>query len=208
MQPTSLEERSSPVEAILDAFESAWTHGATPDIEAYVHQDASADPATRRQLLAELVAIDLWHRWRLAATGPRPSGDKPAGPRAQDYLAHFSRLGPSEVLPLVVIEEEYRARRQWGDPPEPEEYRKEFSSRWSELAPRLAAIDAEFADRDAAFTHRQSAASAASSQGSAGPAADDPTPQRIGKYHVVALVNGGRKRRCTAPSILGWPRRW
>ena len=192
MQPTSTEERCSQVEAILDAFESAWTHGATPDIEAYVvHQDASADPATRRQLLAELVVIDLWHRWRLAAAGPRPSGDKPAGPRVQDYLAHFSELGPRDVLPLVVIEEEYRARRQWGDQPEPEEYRKEFSSRWSELAPRLAAIDTEFADRDAAFTLRRSAAPAASSQGSAEPAADDPMPQRIGKYHVVALVDRG-----------------
>ena len=56
------------IDAICDRFEDAWKqNGSPPDIGSCFRGWEVPGDLHRRQLLVELVKIDLYHRWR---TGP------------------------------------------------------------------------------------------------------------------------------------------
>jgi serine/threonine protein kinase len=143
-------------DSLLARFEAAWRQGTPPRIESFVPA-GSRDPRCR-ELLTELVLVDLNYRWRLpaasstgwidwnaaAATTETPSPNSPVQRLLlEDYLRQFPWLGPLDQLDPEVIGEEYRVRRRWGDRPGLELYLHRFPRQVLSLAPLLAAIDAE-----------------------------------------------------------------
>jgi serine/threonine protein kinase len=115
----------------LDAFESAWRKGQTPDLAQYL----AGTGAARRRLVEELVKLDLEYRWR----GPtRPV------PRLEDYAARHPELGPVDQLPVELIGSEYWIRQHLGDRPGPDEYLRRFPRHDGlALRRRLAEVDRE-----------------------------------------------------------------
>jgi len=119
------------IDEICDRFEAAWKAGRPPLIDHCLHDSLpDADPDVRRQLLVELVMIDLEYRWRRAA---QTSGDLseparwaedalgrpgesplPLRPRLDDYLARYPELAPSRRLPDDLMALERHVRNRWG----------------------------------------------------------------------------------------------
>ena len=65
------------LERLLCEFDFAWQRGELPAIEAYLAR--LAEPSGRRELLEELIKIDLEYRWRQGAGLP-----------LEDYLTRFA----------------------------------------------------------------------------------------------------------------------
>lgn len=101
------------VDEVILQFERAWRAGDVPSIQEFLGIDHS--PQHREHLLQELIATDLEFRWKRSARDP-------SGTRfVEDYLRAFPELNQ-----LAVIEEEYRARTQWGDSPDRQTYLQRF----------------------------------------------------------------------------------
>lgn len=88
--PNSLPPFLGWVDQVADRFEAAWRSGSPPDLADFL-EGASDEP--RRQLLVELVKIDLEHRWRL--------GDHRS---LEAYRSQFPELGPDKNLDLFLEE--------------------------------------------------------------------------------------------------------
>ena len=146
---------------LCDHFEAKWRSRNEPQIEEFL-AEGPADSQGRRQMLTELVALDLHYRWRK----PGPGTSVPAGPqetvdyaaqktpgspaaafparlRLEDYLARFPELGPAEKLPPMLIMAEFRARKQAGDGPDRDDYLARFPAQRTVLVEFLAKMDAE-----------------------------------------------------------------
>src|SRR4051794_28221982 len=82
--------------ARADQFHAALSRGVAGDWDTYL---AGLPEHVRPAVLAELVIIDLGHRW---ARGERP--------RVEDYLQRFPELGPADQVPAAVVVEEHRCR--------------------------------------------------------------------------------------------------
>lgn len=123
---------SARFDAFISRFEEAWRLGERPDLGEYLGE--AAKDANRRALIEGLVLIDLeWH-WRVRDDEP---------PRLEDYLDRFPQLQEISPLSIAVIEDEYRARHNWGDRPDHNEYRERFQERWEELSRALELVDQE-----------------------------------------------------------------
>lgn len=122
---------------LLAQFDRAWQAGAGPRIEEFLTRASAGTP--RRELLEELVKVDVEYRWR------QPGGHNPAErPRLEEYVRRFPELGRLDRLPAALIEEEYRVRQRWGDRPGHAEYAARFPGRGA-LRESLARVDAEVA---------------------------------------------------------------
>jgi hypothetical protein len=128
-------------ESACERFEQAWKAwrdapvGAPPRIDDYLDDKAAQNESgSQRELLVELVGIDLEYRWRSLGEGkPLPDESERPGflpPRARlsDYLAKYPALGPREKLPVDLIAEEYRARQLGGDRPTQDEYLTQYAA--------------------------------------------------------------------------------
>jgi tRNA A-37 threonylcarbamoyl transferase component Bud32 len=139
------------LDRLLDGFESAWQRGAPPAIPDLLPPtagpEAAADPR-RRELLQELIKIDLEYHWR-RADAPADGGPPPARPRLEDYVEQLPELGPLPGLPVELVGEEYRVRQRWGDRPGHAEYAGRFPGHGAALAEALARVDAELAAEQA-----------------------------------------------------------
>jgi len=96
------------VERVLDDFEEAWRRERKPDLSEYLSAlpVGSANPTLRRQLLAELVMVDLWHRWnQTGGHGQTTADGLPSRPAVEDYLRRYPELGTSDDVPLEVVGE-------------------------------------------------------------------------------------------------------
>jgi tetratricopeptide (TPR) repeat protein/tRNA A-37 threonylcarbamoyl transferase component Bud32 len=137
----------------LDRFDAAWRNGEEPYIADYL----PADFPERRQVLVELVKIDLEYRWRRASAGAEHAGTDSrlhARPTLDEYAAASPELGSSEEWPIELIGEEYRTRRLWGDRPPRERFIERFPGRQPEVAAELKRVDAELdAERIAPDCH-------------------------------------------------------
>ncbi len=195
-------------EKTLDRFEAAWQRGEPPEIAEYVSFAAvwSTEPDARRNLAVELVMIDLWYRWRQASRGrvamvaqaaagregePTTSDLLPDRPRLEDYVRAYPELGSLEDLPPVVIAEEYRARRQWGDRPTHADYLARFSHQASRLEELLSAIDGELAEDTVASRETSTSEGTPVTTDGASPVARPAPPAMIGKYHVIGVLEEG-----------------
>jgi serine/threonine protein kinase/WD40 repeat protein len=124
---------------LLDQFEEAWQQGMELRIEDVLAQTpASGDNGTRRELLEELIKIDLEYRWRRKCTGVKPL-------KLEDYVGRFPELGPLDRLPTPLIAQEYEARQSWGDRPDHAEYAARFPRQAAKLGQILPEIDADLA---------------------------------------------------------------
>jgi serine/threonine-protein kinase len=140
VRPSGLDAASD----ALERFDLAWRSGSPPRIDEFLPpatEDASS-ASSRKDVLEELVKIDLEYRWQSGRAG---SGRPGARPLLEDYVAQFPELGPIECLPLALIGEEYRVRRRFGDRPDVAEFRTRFSGQVVALERFLGAIDSELA---------------------------------------------------------------
>jgi serine/threonine protein kinase/tetratricopeptide (TPR) repeat protein len=134
------------IEERLERFDAAWRTGIVPGIGAFL---PPPDNPSRREVLEELIKIDLEYRWRRAGPRPADSRERVAadrfalGPRLEDYVARFPELGAPEALPLGLIGEEYRVRREWGDHPDHLDYAGRFACGEAALREALERIDRE-----------------------------------------------------------------
>jgi WD40 repeat protein/serine/threonine protein kinase len=188
------QDRTSSTEKLLEQFEIAWQDGAVPRIESVLNAGPPLPAATRRELLEELIRIDLEYRWRQA--DQVRTGDPLRGqPRLEDYVAHFPELGRLDQLSVESIAAEYRVRRHWGDRPTHAEYLARFPHLGASLRPTLARIDGELA-----------AEYARSGSGPSGPppALATPTVAAVGPSLVSAtdLLTVLRKQAILTPAQL------
>ncbi|HWE36833.1 MAG TPA: protein kinase [Isosphaeraceae bacterium] len=140
----------------LDDFDVAWRRGLPPNIEDFLGTTGPTAPGTpdgpgrRRELLAELIKIDLEYRWNRPGAGPESPGETttdvgalPQRPRLEDYVRRFPELGPPGALPLSLIGEEYRVRRRFGDAPSRAEFARRFEGHPAGPSAVLDAIGTE-----------------------------------------------------------------
>lgn len=210
-KPPTLDQTPQPLdfEAILDRFESAWRGGSRPRIEEYLPSTSDPENSTtarsstaRRELLEELVMLDLWYRWRRAdeasgsagSTGSEDASALPARPLLEDYLDRFVELGQHDQLAVAVIAEEYRVRRRFGAVADKDSYLQRFPSQAPALRKALEDVDRQSVD-DTLVGHSATA--------------EEPTPlpltvpgeprekakpavrDFVGKYRVIAALDEG-----------------
>lgn len=138
------------VESQIEHFEAMWHEGSTPVIDDFLQPMTLSDDE-RRQLLRELVMIDLEYRWRRCANDStkRINAEATRGvdtndaPRLRDYIKRFPELGPVDEVPIELVANEYRVRHRWGDRPSHDVYLAEYSARQDKLIAELNHIDAQ-----------------------------------------------------------------
>ena len=138
------------IEDIYDSFEAAWASGPTPRIDDYL---PCGEPLERqRQVLLELVLIDLDHRWQrfhqtddetTLADSDVSSGHEgiPQCPLLEDYCRQYPELPAVGQLPIEAIAHEFQARCRAGTSPTLDEYARRFPARGAELTPLFAPLE-------------------------------------------------------------------
>jgi serine/threonine-protein kinase len=134
--------RDDDFESRILQFERNWQQHGPCDVRDYLDCQGELTSETRRRLLAELICIDLEFRWRDSRRGPVSL----APAVLDEYRARFPELGPLDQLPLELIGQEYRVRRQWGDRPTHDEFLTRFPSKPEQIRAALQQIDREIAD--------------------------------------------------------------
>ena len=130
-------------EQLIEEFEQEWRRGKRPTVASFVHERLArmagvcADSSAETLLVQELIAVDLEWRWK----DSRRCGI--AGWRLEKYWDDLPSLGSLEMIPLSLVEEEYRVRRLWGDRPEHGEFFARFTQHAAILKTRLAEVDRE-----------------------------------------------------------------
>jgi adenylate cyclase len=124
--------------AICERFREAWRSGtAPPRIDDYrFDPTVGGNPAQRRELLLDLIAVDLEERWWRG--GPQTAtpdtsvdlkarqDDFPICPLLEDYVGRYPDAGPLSRIPVRLVAVEYSARHLWGDRPSRDEYARRF----------------------------------------------------------------------------------
>src|SRR5262249_25221701 len=126
----------------LDRFDSVWRGGDPPGIEDFL----PAGGSERREVLLELIKIDLEYRWRRSQEtllSYDAGDDSPSRPTLDYYAEAFPELGSLRDWPLDLIGEEYRARRLWGDRPDHVAYADRFADRAAVGRAELERVAAE-----------------------------------------------------------------
>ncbi len=128
---------SAAFDSHIRRFEDAWKKGKPAEIADFL---ADADGpgqsgSLRRDLLIELVCIDLEYHWK--KRGP----DKP--PTLDHYVQQFPLLGPLDDLPIDLIGEEYRVRHLWGDVPTHDTFIARFTKQRESIRAMLEHVDLE-----------------------------------------------------------------
>ena len=87
----------------------------------------SEDGSLRRLGLVELIKVDLEYRWQ-----------KRSAPKlVEEYASEFPELVSAGMLPADLIYEEYHIRKQSGDQPAQDEYRRRFPAQIDQLSKLL-----------------------------------------------------------------------
>lgn len=138
---------------ICNRFRDAWRAGEAPRIDDYRFDPSVADsPAQQRELLFDLVAVDMEERWWRG--GPTIVSDTsingrvaevrrddfPACPLLEDYLARYPEAGPLAQLPVRLVAIEFGVRQLSGDQPGRDEYARRFPHLHRSLDQVLASI--------------------------------------------------------------------
>lgn len=138
-----LAPRSQPAwfEKQIEAFECDWRTGSSPDLASFVAAVHEGSDAASKELLEELIKVDLEYRWRDAKRHSRRG--KILGSKLETYIKRFPQLGRRDDLPLDLIREEYVARQRFGDQPTHAEFHARFSRHGLQLTLMLEAADQE-----------------------------------------------------------------
>ena len=124
-------------ESQLLRFEQAWRRSGPCAIADVLDGPYELSAPERRRLLVELICIDLEFRWR--QNGREPTSQERV--TLEGYIAKFPELAKLDALPLELIGEEYRVRRQWGDRPGHTEFLSRFLARRDQISAELLRID-------------------------------------------------------------------
>lgn len=135
MHDTLSDEERTVVTARADQFRHALVKGGVGDWEPFLK--GVTGPA-RLSLLVGLIVIDLGHRW---GTGERPT--------VEDYVARYPELRDSEPSLAALVIEEFRCRRQVGDPSDTTQYRERFPALYDAIRSDLDAVGATWTIADA-----------------------------------------------------------
>ncbi len=127
------------LESRILSFERGWRQGGPSKIGDYLYCRSQANPERRRRLLVELICVDLEFRWRNYVPGQL--GSEPA--LLDGYVGLFPELGALDQLPLELIGQEYRVRRQLGDRPTHDDVIARFRMRQESIRAELRLIDCE-----------------------------------------------------------------
>ena len=147
------------LERRIEAFDAAWQRNSPSQIEDFLElppefENALAgEPASRlrRELLGELIKLDLEYRWQSASAQPDKPGSAnacsavalQAAPLVEDYLRRFPELGSIQSPPLELIAEEYWARHKGCEPPSLDSYYARFPALAGELKSLLGSLAGE-----------------------------------------------------------------
>lgn len=126
-------------ESRILGFEQAWQRNEPCEIADVLDHLTALTSPERYQLLVELICIDLEFRWRDGS----PSVPADRRVTLESYSANFPELGPLDQMSLLLVGEEYRARRQWGDRPSHSDFVSRFRARQEEIRAELVSIDRE-----------------------------------------------------------------
>lgn len=166
-QPADSGSQSGEIDTVADRFEAAWRAGEEPAIDEFAGAAVGNEPdSAHRELLAELVGIDLEWRWRgavkhcgessaSAESMDNSSNDRKSSaeisrrPLLEHYVGRYPVLAPLDKLPEELVAHEYYVRKRWGDAPGHGEYQKRFGALWSELKEILDDVDEELGSDDA-----------------------------------------------------------
>jgi serine/threonine-protein kinase len=130
---------------LVREFERAWREGGEARLlEKYL---AGLPAAARRDLLPDLIPIDLEYRW--CKPGPAPAGVLPARPKVEDYLKLFPELGTADTVAPDLIAAEYLVRTWAGDAPLIDAYAARFRRQAGPVREALTQIEADLADERA-----------------------------------------------------------
>jgi serine/threonine protein kinase/WD40 repeat protein len=139
-RPETAAARCTSAAELLNLFEEAWQRGAPLRIEDLLASPAARQSANRRQLLEELISIDLEYRWRAQRSA---TGGATDSFRLEEYARRYAELGRPDQLPLELVGQEYRVRQCWGDRPGHPEYAARFPGHGQRLQELLKRIDGE-----------------------------------------------------------------
>jgi serine/threonine protein kinase len=131
------------VETVLNRFDQAWRAGTPPTINEFLPSASAMTSAARRELLEELVKIDLEYRWRSQSRAGKPW-------LLEQYVQKHPELGPLNQLSVELISGEYWVRQHWGDRPTHQEYVTRFPQQTSQLRDLLRQMDTRLATEFAA----------------------------------------------------------
>jgi eukaryotic-like serine/threonine-protein kinase len=132
------------VEIRISEFEHAWHQSGPSEIADFLDRPPALGAENRLRLLVELLCVDLEFRWK-NRTEAQP---------LESYAARFPELGTLEEIPLEIIGQEYRVRRQWGDRPSHEDFTSRFPSRQEQLRAELTRIDRELREEEESLSPR------------------------------------------------------
>jgi serine/threonine protein kinase/WD40 repeat protein len=121
-------DRHEDPERCLRRFEDEWRSGQAPALETFLPPltERWQDDPVQRELVIELIAIDLEYRFRHVGEA-----------RLEDYCLRFS-LGDVSSLPLEMIEAEHEARCHAGEGVDIEAFLARFPAQADALRPMLA----------------------------------------------------------------------
>src|SRR5262245_19064958 len=109
------------LDAILDRFEQAWQEHPPADLSVYLLPPVHAN---RRELLVDLIHIDLEYRWKAGA-----------GPRVEDYLTRYQEIAADVEVVARLAAWEFQLRQRTGR----EEPVDRFVERFPDQAEQLTA---------------------------------------------------------------------
>jgi serine/threonine protein kinase len=135
------------VDRLALEFDLSWQRESSPSLDRFLAANQQSLPeSARRNLLQELIKIDLEQRWR---RGQRPL--------VEEYFQRFPDIALSDGTSSGLIAHEYEVRKCCGDSVQPEEYRRRFPRQGVELREALACVDFELAGEAEARAGRVSA---------------------------------------------------
>jgi serine/threonine protein kinase len=152
---------------IADQFAAVRKLGPVDDWLPYV---PPRDDRKHRPVLMELVRIDMEMTWQSRQHV-----------RVEDYVARFPGLDP---LPVELIVEEFRLRRQHGDQPGLEEYRARFPDSFAEIERRIRELPAASQPASSIAQTQRNADVPAAPAAAAGPVFPE-------GYQPIARIGGG-----------------
>ncbi|RMF39538.1 MAG: hypothetical protein D6753_13605 [Planctomycetota bacterium] len=117
---------------VCEQFEQAWRNGEVPEIASFMpNERARWSEEAWRELLIDLIAIDLRFRWLRSDATARVS--------LEAYVERYPEIANDGRIPLALVLEELRIRWLTGDEPKLDTYRHRFP----EYAGRLTEFIAE-----------------------------------------------------------------